>query len=85
MAVSSTIDSSVPLVRETAIGETENCGLLFREHHLRAYHFTLQLVGNPEDAMDITQEAFLRVPKHWNRRDRSRGRSFPGSIRSSAT
>lgn len=72
MAVISTVDSSMPIARGAAIGEAKDCGLLFREHHLRAYHFTLQLTGNPEDAMDITQEAFLRVHRHWRRRDKSR-------------
>ncbi len=72
MSVLPAIDSSAPIACNTAIAESENLGCLFREYHLRAYRFTLQLVGNPEDAMDITQEAFLRVHRHWSRRDRLR-------------
>ncbi len=70
--MSTTIGSSVAVVSKAATAESEDFDRLFRECHLRAYHFTLQLVGNPEDAMDIVQEAFLRVHKHWSRRDKSR-------------
>ena len=55
----------------TAQQETEFAGL-FREYKLKAYHYALQTVGNAEDAMDVTQEAFLRLHRHWHRRDCSR-------------
>ncbi len=45
---------------------------LFRQYKLKAYHYALQTVGNSEDAMDVTQEAFLRLHRHWHRRDRDR-------------
>ena len=45
---------------------------LFHEYKLKAFHFALQTLGNREDAMDVTQEAFLRLQRHWSRRDRSR-------------
>lgn len=45
---------------------------LFREYKLKAYYYALQTVGNAEDAMDVTQEAFLRLHRHWDRRDPSR-------------
>ena len=45
---------------------------LFHEYKLKAFHFALQTVGNRDDAMDVTQEAFLRLQRHWRRRDRSR-------------
>lgn len=44
----------------------------FREFRSKAFHYALQTLGNPDDAMDITQEAFLRLHRHWNRRDTSR-------------
>ncbi len=44
----------------------------FREFRLKAYHYALQTLGNADDAMDVTQEAFLRLHRHWNRRDPSR-------------
>ena len=45
---------------------------LFHEYRLKAFHFALQTLGNREDAMDVTQEAFLRLHKHWDRRDPGR-------------
>jgi RNA polymerase sigma-70 factor (ECF subfamily) len=45
---------------------------LFEQHRLRAYHYALQMVGNPDDALELTQEAFLRLHRHWRRRDASR-------------
>lgn len=45
---------------------------LFEQHRLRAYHYALQMLGNPDDALDVVQEAFLRLHRHWRRRDASR-------------
>lgn len=45
---------------------------MVREYKLRGYRFALQMVGNSEDALDLTQEAFLRLHRHWHRRDPSR-------------
>ncbi len=49
--------------------EFDSC---FKEYRLRVFHFALQLVGNREDAMDVTQEAFLKAHRNWSRRDASR-------------
>ena len=45
---------------------------LVSEYRLRAFHFALQIVGNREDAMDVTQEAFLKVHRNWRMRDPNR-------------
>jgi RNA polymerase sigma-70 factor (ECF subfamily) len=45
---------------------------VFRDYNVRVFHYALQLVGDREDALDITQETFLRLHRHWNRRDDSR-------------
>jgi RNA polymerase sigma-70 factor (ECF subfamily) len=45
---------------------------LVKQYRVRAFHFALQMVGNSEDAMDVTQEAFLRLHRHWHRRDPAR-------------
>lgn len=45
---------------------------LFAQYRLRAYHYALQMLGNPDDALEVTQEAFLRLHRHWRRRDPSR-------------
>ena len=49
--------------------EFDSC---FKEYRLRVFHFALQLVGNREDAMDVTQDAFLKAHRSWTRRDASR-------------
>src|SRR5713101_7761413 len=41
--------------------------LLFRKHQSYAFNVAYGLVGNNEDAADITQEAFLRVHRNMNR------------------
>ncbi|MGB9605309.1 MAG: RNA polymerase sigma factor [Bryobacteraceae bacterium] len=51
--------------------EQEGLDAFFRKHSRRAYQFALQMVGDPDDAMELTQEAFLRLHKTWARRDRS--------------
>ena len=45
---------------------------LVADYRLRAFHFALQIVGNREDAMDVTQEAFIKVHRNWSRRDPNR-------------
>lgn len=60
-------------VTEVAVAQHEGEFVdLFREYRLRAFHYALQTVGNADDAMDITQEAFLRLHRHWRRRDPER-------------
>ena len=45
---------------------------LFHRYWQRGFHFALQTVGNREDAMDLAQEAFLRVHRRWDRKDADR-------------
>lgn len=45
---------------------------LFLSHKRRAFAFALRMAGNREDAEDITQEAFLRAYKAFDRYDGSR-------------
>ena len=39
----------------------------FEEHKRRTYQFAFQLTGNADDAMDIVQEAFLRLHRQPDR------------------
>jgi RNA polymerase sigma-70 factor, ECF subfamily len=43
------------------------CGVepFFERHRKRAYQFAYQLTANADDAMDVTQEAFLRLHRQW--------------------
>jgi RNA polymerase sigma factor (sigma-70 family) len=56
------------IAEEVASQEADLAGV-FRLYHLRVFHYALQLVGNRDDALDITQETFLRLHRHWARRD----------------
>lgn len=56
----------------SAAAPVEEFDELVREYRLRAFHFAVQIVGNREDAMDLTQEAFLKVHRNWSRRDPNR-------------
>lgn len=58
-------------LQQSTSGEAEIADI-FRLHHLRVFHYSLQLVGNRDDALDITQETFLRLHRHWSRRDPDR-------------
>ena len=62
-----------PVLVETQIqSEATELPALFQEFRRRIFHFALQQVGNREDAMDVTQETFLRLHRHWHRRDPGR-------------
>lgn len=51
--------------------EPEGLTAFFEQYKRRAYLYALQMVGDPEDAMELTQEAFLRLHKLWTKRDAS--------------
>ena len=36
----------------------------YRDHHARIYNLAARIVGDPDDAADITQEVFLRAYTH---------------------
>jgi RNA polymerase sigma-70 factor (ECF subfamily) len=55
-----------------AEGGTASFAGFFEETRKKAYCFALHLVGEREEAMDITQEAYLRLHTRWERRDRTR-------------
>jgi RNA polymerase sigma-70 factor (ECF subfamily) len=46
-------------------------------HHENLYRFAFSLVGNPDDAAELTQEAYVRLlNKSWQLRDRSKVKSW---------
>ena len=49
------------LIMEIKRGDKDALGKLVERHKKLAYHVALGLVGNKDDAFDISQEAFLRV------------------------
>lgn len=49
------------LVAAVKAGDAEAYGELFERYQSRIYNFTYGILGNAEDARDVTQDAFIRV------------------------
>lgn len=49
------------LVARAKSGDDEAFARLMRDNEKRIYNLTLRMTGNPEDAMDLAQEAFLNA------------------------
>ncbi len=60
------------LVRRAAEGDENAFGELVGLYEKKVYHLTLRMCGNPEDAEDAAQEAFLSA---WRGLPRFRGES----------
>ena len=50
-------------VQKTIEGDTEAFNELVKRHHARIYGLAYRMLGNPDDASDATQEAFLEAYK----------------------
>lgn len=51
------------LIKKCTKGDLNAFEELIREHEKRAYNIALKILKDPEDAMDISQEAFIKVFK----------------------
>jgi RNA polymerase sigma-70 factor (ECF subfamily) len=49
------------LVRRCAVGDEVACAQLVSEHQRMVFHLGLHLLGDQEEALDLSQEVFLRV------------------------
>ena len=49
------------LIARAKAGDDEAFAQLMRDNEKRIYNLTLRMTGNPEDAMDLAQEAFLNA------------------------
>ena len=47
------------LIREAVAGDTSSFGELVRRYQDRLYNIAFRVVGNPEDAADVVQDAFV--------------------------
>jgi len=56
-----TDESDARLVRRTRAGDTRAFGVLVERYMRRAYYAALGLVGSSDDALDLSQEAFVRA------------------------
>ena len=53
--------SEAQLIRQAQGGDSEAFGALITLHERFVYNLALRTLGNPQDAQDIAQEAFLRA------------------------
>ncbi|MFW6084211.1 MAG: RNA polymerase sigma factor [Gemmatimonadota bacterium] len=66
-------DASETLLMERASrGDSSAFGELVRRNMRRAYRAALGLVGSPDDALDLSQDAFVRALKHAEKLDPKR-------------
>ena len=56
-----TREEELRLVRRVQSGEADAFEELVKAHEKPVYNLALRLVGNPQDAEDMAQEAFLKV------------------------
>ena len=55
------MDAELELVRRAAHGSTEAFEQLVLTYQTQVYNLALRMAGNPEDALDLSQEAFLKA------------------------
>jgi RNA polymerase sigma-70 factor (ECF subfamily) len=49
------------LVQQCAAGDDDACARLVTDHQRMVYQLALHLLGDPQEALDVSQEVFLRV------------------------
>ena len=49
------------LVQQCATGDEHACARLVTDHQRMVYQLALHLLGDPQEALDVSQEVFLRV------------------------
>ena len=64
------------LVRDILKGDADAFETLVREHQTRVYNLALRMTGSPEDALDMSQETFLKA---WRTLGKFRGDCSLGS------
>jgi len=49
------------LVQQCAAGDEDACARLVTDHQRMVYQLALHLLGDPQEALDLSQEVFMRV------------------------
>jgi RNA polymerase sigma-70 factor (ECF subfamily) len=60
-------DPDAELVARWQAGDAAAFAQLVRRHQGRVYRLVLRMLGNPEEAEDVAQEAFLSLHRHGHR------------------
>lgn len=55
------VDDEKTLIRKCQRGAKEPFRFLVEKYKMKAYFFALSIVGNQEDALDLSQEAFIKA------------------------
>ena len=71
-----TKEEEARLVQAIRAGDGDAFETLVREHQTRVYNLALRMTGNPEDALDVSQETFLKA---WRTLGQFRGDCSLGS------
>jgi len=58
---SDTASADWALVQQCASGDEDACTRLVTDHQRMVYQLALHLLGDPQEALDLSQEVFLRV------------------------
>src|SRR4249919_731935 len=61
LAWSSAASADWALVQECAAGSEDACTRLVTDHQRMVYQLALHLLGEPQEALDLSQEVFLKV------------------------
>ena len=59
-------DSDSTLIARFQSGESGAFNLLYLRHHSRIHGVILSIISNPDDALDLTQDVFLKVYQSLN-------------------
>jgi RNA polymerase sigma-70 factor (ECF subfamily) len=60
------LDPDVRLLERCRRGDPSAFETLFRKYQAYVYNISLGMLGNPEDASDVTQDTFLRLHRNLN-------------------
>lgn len=61
------MDPDAELVERWQAGDAQAFEALVRRHQARVYRLVLRMLGSPEEAEDVAQEAFLSLHRHGHR------------------
>jgi len=54
------------LIKEFHNGKSDNFSILFQRHYIMIFNLSLRMLGNYEEAEDVTQDVFIKAYKHLN-------------------